>query len=85
VSDQSKAEALEPFAVQTCVTCADEARTMRVLEVDRESGLALCAASGRERVDVEVGLVDPVQEGELLLVHAGVALGRAPDPCESGR
>ncbi|MCW2970095.1 MAG: hypothetical protein JWO23_1222 [Solirubrobacterales bacterium] len=50
---------------------------MRVLEVDAERGLALCCAQAGERASVEIGLVEPVTAGELLLVHAGTALGRA--------
>ncbi len=61
----------------SCVTCSDEARPMRVLEIDRDEGLALCAAADGERASVEIALVEPVKAGELLLVHAGTALGRA--------
>jgi hydrogenase maturation factor len=50
---------------------------MRVVEVDRTRGLALCAAPAGERSSVEIALVEPVTAGELLLVHAGTALARA--------
>jgi hydrogenase expression/formation protein HypC len=55
-----------------CVTCGDEAVALRVDEV-RGDGTALC-----EGVEVMTELVAPVHEGDLLLVHAGVALTRAP-------
>jgi hydrogenase maturation factor len=47
---------------------------MRVLSIDRSTGLARC--EGEEQVDV--ALVEPVQEGDAVLVHAGVALVRVP-------
>ena len=61
---------------RTCITCSDEALPMRVLEVERDSGLALCCGPDGERMRVEIALVEPVCTGELLLVHAGTALGR---------
>jgi hydrogenase maturation factor len=51
---------------------------MRVLEVDKRLGLALCVqgttdTTGGEE-EVAIDLVEPVAPGEILLVHAGVAL-----------
>jgi hydrogenase maturation factor len=57
-----------------CVTCADEGIVMRVVRVDEESGLALCAAVDGTRTAVDTALVDRVGPGAELLVHAGVAL-----------
>jgi hydrogenase maturation factor len=57
-----------------CVTCADEGIPMRVLRVDERRGLALCVAGDGSRSAVEVELVGPVEAGESILVHAGVAL-----------
>jgi hydrogenase maturation factor len=57
-----------------CVTCADEGIVMRVVRVDEESGLAICAAGDGARTTVDIALVDPVGPGTELLVHAGVAL-----------
>jgi hydrogenase maturation factor len=45
---------------------------MRVLSIDRSTGLACC--EGGEQVDV--ALVEPLQEGDTVLAHAGVALVR---------
>jgi hydrogenase maturation factor len=52
---------------------------MRVVKLDQERGLALCAGPGGERASVETALVEPVAHGEVLLVHAGTALGRASE------
>jgi hydrogenase assembly chaperone HypC/HupF len=57
-----------------CITCGDEAIPMRVVRVDEARALALCEADGGERSSVETALVDPVREGDRLLVHAGTAL-----------
>jgi hydrogenase maturation factor len=67
----------ECVAAHGCITCGDVAIPMRVVKVDRERGLALCAGPDSERASVEIALVEPVALGEMLLVHAGTALGRA--------
>jgi hypothetical protein len=54
-----------------CITCGDVGIEMRVVYV--EDGLAVCEADGEER-EVEVGLLDAVAAGDLLLVHADVGL-----------
>jgi hydrogenase expression/formation protein HypC len=59
-----------------CATCADEGVAMRVVAVDEDRGLALCAAPGGERASVEIALVGAVAPGDGLLVHAGTALTR---------
>jgi hydrogenase maturation factor len=60
-----------------CITCSDEAVPLRVVRIDAERELALCENEGGERTTVEIALVLPVTEGDMLLVHAGTALGRA--------
>jgi hydrogenase maturation factor len=57
-----------------CVTCSDEGIPMRVLRVDEYRGLALCVGDDGSRSSVEIELVGPVEAGEAILVHAGVAL-----------
>ena len=52
---------------------------MRVLRVDEARALALCSSSEGSRASVEIALVQPVSPGEVLLVHAGTALGRAAE------
>ena len=59
-----------------CITCSDEAVTMRVQQVDELRGLALCEDAGGSRSSVEIALVDPVAVGDELLVHAGTAIAR---------
>jgi hydrogenase maturation factor len=57
-----------------CVTCSDEAAPMRVDAV-RPAGIAVCAGT-----EVMTDLVGPVEPGDVLLVHAGVALQRLAEP-----
>jgi hydrogenase maturation factor len=54
-----------------CITCGDVGIEMRVVEI--RDGLALCEAAGEER-DVEIALLDGVEPGDVLLVHADVGL-----------
>jgi hydrogenase maturation factor len=49
---------------------------VRVVRIDAERGLALCAGDDGARTTIETALVEPVAVGEALLVHAGVALAR---------
>ena len=56
-----------------CLTCSDEARPMRVLEVDR-SALARCIDPDGAIFEVMVDLIGEVAAGDLVLVHAGVAI-----------
>ena len=60
-----------------CITCADEAVELRVVRIDTERELALCENAEGERTTVEIALVTPVAEDDMLLVHAGTAIGRA--------
>jgi hydrogenase maturation factor len=57
-----------------CITCSDEGIPMRVERIDQARGLALCSAGDGSKSTVETALVDPVDVGDRLLVHAGVAL-----------
>ena len=57
-----------------CITCGDDGVPMRVLRIDAERGLALCADHDGDKCTVEIGLVEPVAPGDAVLVHAGVAL-----------
>jgi hydrogenase maturation factor len=60
---------------ERCITCSDEGVPMRVVRLDADRGLALCASAEGERMTVETALVEPVALGDELLVHA--AVGRA--------
>ncbi len=66
-----------------CVTCGDDGDPMTVVKVDAARGLALCVAENGVRSTVETALVEPVEPGANLLVHAGTAIARlAPDGAE---
>lgn len=59
-----------------CLTCGDVGVEMRVLGV--EDDLALCETGGGEVRTVEIALVEPIDPGDRVLVHADVALARLP-------
>jgi hydrogenase maturation factor len=62
-------------ATPGCITCGDVGVPMRVLRVDA-GAFALCADDADATEDVAVDLVLPVEPGDRVLVHAGVAIGR---------
>jgi hydrogenase maturation factor len=57
-----------------CVTCSDAGIPVRVVSVEGDDALCEDVAGNRARIAVE--LVAPVQTGEVLLTHGGVAIGR---------
>jgi hypothetical protein len=61
-------------AEQVCVTCSDEGRMGEVVSPSTEGMAAVRTARGVERV--VTALIDPVDAGELVLVHAGTAISR---------
>jgi hydrogenase maturation factor len=65
-----------------CVTCGDDGTPMVVLAIDSQRGLALCADGAGDHVAVEIALIDVVDTGDVLLVHAGTAIARV-DPAVS--
>ena len=56
-----------------CITCGDVAVAAKVVAVD--GATAVVDAEGR-REQVGIELVAPVQPGDVLLCHAGIALER---------
>jgi hypothetical protein len=56
-----------------CITCSDEATTVRVLQVKQESGMALVEVENQTE-EVDITLVGDVIPGDTLLVHGGVAI-----------
>jgi hydrogenase maturation factor len=66
----------------TCVTCADQADRVTVVEVDGVDAEVVDDRGRRRRVDVS--LVGPVEPGHEVLVHGGVAIA-APDVREGAR
>lgn len=67
---------LPPYACHDthCVTCADEGVPMRVCRVDGPNRQALCRDDGDDRAWIATDLVGPLHSGDVVLVHAGVAL-----------
>jgi hypothetical protein len=61
-----------------CVTCADEAKAMLVLEIG--PGTARCADDDGNIVEVMTDLVAGIKNQDRVLVHAGVALALAESP-----
>ena len=57
-----------------CVTCSDAGIPVRVLLVEGHD--ALCEDGAGNRAEIAVELVEPVEAGDVLLTHAGVAIGR---------
>jgi hydrogenase maturation factor len=74
---------LEDCHSDHCITCGDEGIPMRVLRIDESRELALCQDEDGRQSSVEIALVD-VEEGDAVLVHAGVALTRL-DPVNGQR
>ncbi len=73
MSDAERAAACAPDG--SCITCSDQGLILQVLRVGAD-GRALCADAEGRREDVQVDLIDAVDAGDVLLVHAGVALVR---------
>jgi HupF/HypC family len=61
-------------AEQVCVTCSDEGRLGEVVTGSANGTAAVRTARGVE--SVVTSLIDPVDAGELVLVHAGTAISR---------
>jgi hydrogenase maturation factor len=55
-----------------CITCSDEGRVAEVRAVHDDGSVDVMALGHTETIDAS--LVDPVRAGDLLLVHAGVAI-----------
>ena len=68
----------EACAADHCITCNDDGVPMTVLRLDAGAGLAECTDAEGGRSAVETALVDPVCEGDRILVHAGVAIASLP-------
>lgn len=63
-------------AEPSCITCGDVAVTLVVTAVDGAD--ATCRDDEGRTEQVAIELVGSVRPGDLLLVHAGVALERLP-------
>lgn len=61
-----------------CVTCSDEGRVAEVVELTGVGSALVRTAAGTE--DVDASLVVGLAPGDLVLVHAGVAISRLDGP-----
>ena len=57
-----------------CITCSDAGIPVRVVWVEGDD--ALCEDAAGSRAGIAIELVAPVEVGEVLLTHGGVAIGR---------
>ena len=57
-----------------CVVCSDAGIPVRVVSIEGDD--ALCEDAAGNQTEIAVELVNPVQTGEILLTHGGVAIGR---------
>lgn len=60
-----------------CITCSDAGIPVRVISLSGDD--AICEDSVGNRAEIAVELVAPVQIGETLLTHGGVAIGKVAD------
>ena len=56
-----------------CITCSDEAVTVKVVSIDDITGLALVAVENVTE-EVDITLLETVTVGDSILVHGGVAI-----------
>jgi hydrogenase expression/formation protein HypC len=59
-----------------CITCGDDGVAMRVTGMDAREDLAICVDDSGDANEVAVDLVGAVAAGDMVLVHAGVAIAR---------
>ena len=57
-----------------CVVCSDAGIPVQVVSMEGDD--ALCEDEAGNRAQIAVELVTPVEVGEVLLTHGGVAIGR---------
>lgn len=62
-----------------CITCSDEAQAARILHIypDHEEALVMFDNSTTQEIDIS--LLESVTPGDLVLVHAGVAISQEPE------
>jgi len=65
-----------PNASEGCTACGDTALALRILE--RDGNRAVCTGADGERSVVELDFVPGATAGDVVLVHFGVAIARAP-------
>jgi hydrogenase maturation factor len=71
-----------PATDDVCVTCSDEGRVAEVADVLDAGRAEVLAAGHLETIDVS--LIEPVTAGDLVLVHAGVAITSCAEAPRAG-
>ena len=66
-----------------CLTCSDAGIPVRVVSLNGYD--AVCEDGAGNRAEIAVELVAPVETGEVLLTHGGVAIGRVAAREEDSR
>jgi len=61
-----------------CITCGDLALPLTVTKVGRDH-IAICTDDQGATEEVDVSLLEQIEEGDTVLVHARVALTRLSD------
>lgn len=61
-----------------CVVCSDAGIPLRVVSIEGDD--AICEDAVGNRAGIAVELVAPVEVGEVLLTHGGVAIGKVEPP-----
>jgi hypothetical protein len=69
---KAEPECDDPEGLGVCITCSDEGRLAEVVTVEGDEAVVRTPA-GQERIDVS--LLDSPAAGDLVLVHAGFAIG----------
>jgi hydrogenase expression/formation protein HypC len=57
-----------------CVVCSDAGIPVRVISIQGDD--ALCEDAAGNQTEIAIELVAPATEGEILLTHGGVAIGK---------
>lgn len=71
-------QGLENVNGETCITCSDEGRPLQIVALSDDGFTALASSnSGEETVDIT--LVKPVEVGDKVLVHAGMAITKVTE------
>lgn len=66
---------------EVCITCSDEGRLGELLDASVQGSALVRTADGAETVSTV--LVDPVAAGDLVLVHAGMAISKVDTEADS--
>lgn len=70
---------------EVCITCSDEGRLGEVITPPAGQFLPALVRTERGEEEVDVTLVGEVVPGDLILIHAGGAIARIPEPTEGAR